>query len=76
MAFGTMAFGTFFSGGMHTPEQPRMVYIDNANFLSYDVAKNVALMFLLGWILTGRPMDGAWIAAMEYIIHLVNLGSN
>jgi len=51
-----------------------MVRIEKKNLWNYDVAKNVAVMFLLGWVLTSDPMSGIWIAAMEYLLHVVVIG--
>lgn len=52
-----------------------MVYIDTHNLLSVDAFKNVVVMFLLGWILTGEASGGLWIALVEWVLHVINLGS-
>jgi len=51
-----------------------MVHFEKANLLSKDVLKNVLLMFLVAAILTRSFVNGAYLAAVEYLIHIVVLG--
>ena len=50
------------------------MYIDKTMLLSVDAFKNVVVMFLLGWILTGEASAGLWIGLMEWVLHVIALG--